>query len=103
MKRAPRHRNLRHLQPFRRRVRELLQRAERAEPSAERAAPPEQKASGGRRPENEVQRRGEKEFALEAGHQRVGEGDDVDHGELLASEKTVSRRSPTSESKTSSS
>ena len=57
-------------------------RAERAEPAAERAARPEQHRRRDRGPQDEDQRGHQEIVPTETGHQRVDEGQDVDHGEL---------------------
>ena len=75
-------RYLRHLHRLRDVVEQFLQRAERAEPAAERPPPPEQQPRGDRAPEQEDQRRRQEVFPAEAGHQRIGEGQDVDHRQL---------------------
>ena len=60
----------------------FLQRAERAQPAAEGSAAPEQKPCRDGGPQDEDQRRGEEELPVEAGDERVREGQDVHDGEL---------------------
>ncbi len=63
-------------------VDQFLQRTEGAQPAAEHATPPEQDARGGEHPENEDHRVGQEQLPAEVLHQRMNEGQHVDHRQL---------------------
>src|SRR5690606_4947982 len=73
---------LRNLQLARGLVDQLLQGAEGAQPAAEHATPPQQDAGGGEYPENEDHRIGQEQLPAEVLHQRMDEGQHVDHRQL---------------------
>jgi len=66
----------------RRVIEHLLQRAERAQPSAKGASAPEQQRDGGRAPEHEDQRLQQEEVPAEAREHGVREGKYIDDREL---------------------
>ena len=78
----PGQRQLRDAQSPRALVQEFLQRAERAQPSAERPASPQDQGGGDPRPEDEDQGLEQKGLPAEAAAQGIGEGEHVDDREL---------------------